>query len=228
MMMVILMSDQTSKRIEQAKRLLPGITLSTDEIYSRALPEVESYVVISDHLIDRLPDPVHEMYYHAWQAENGHAHVHDAVKKLLENIPQYAIQSYNFNLYLGNKYYAPVLFIGLFIGLVFFASAGSFLYFRLYADLDGDKQKFQAIGKLGLSERELRKVLTRQIAILFFAPIIVALIHGAVALTALSHMFYHNMFVESVTVLGVFLLIQLIYFFVVRYFYTAQIKASIA
>ncbi|MDQ0891808.1 hypothetical protein QFZ81_006896 [Paenibacillus sp. V4I9] len=35
-----------------------------------------------------------------------------------------------------------------------------------------------------MTETELKKVLNRQTAILFFAPIVVALVHGAVALTA--------------------------------------------
>lgn len=121
----------------------------------------------------------------------------------------------------------PILFVGLFIGVVFFVSAGSFLYFRLYMDLDEDKQKFSSIAKMGLTVKELKKVLTRQTAILFFAPIIVALIHGAVALTALSNLFEFNIFKESVMVLGVFLIIQIIYFFIVRFFYTKQIQAVI-
>ncbi len=94
-------------------------------------------------------------------------------------------------------------------------------------DLDEDKQKFSSIAKMGLTVKELKKVLTRQTAILFFDPIIVALIHGAVALTALSNLFEFNIFKESVMVLGVFLIIQIIYFFIVRFFYTKQIQAVI-
>ena len=94
-------------------------------------------------------------------------------------------------------------------------------------DLDEDKQKFSSIAKMGLTVKELKKVLTRQTAILFFAPIIVALIHRAVALTALSNLFEFNIFKESVMVLGVFLIIQIIYFFIVRFFYTKQIQAVI-
>src|SRR5690625_5893183 len=63
------------------------------------------------------------------------------------------------------------MFVGLFIGIVFFVSAGSFLYFRLYMDLDDDKQKFSSIAKMGLTDRELGKVIHQQTAILFFAPI---------------------------------------------------------
>ncbi|OLO17826.1 ABC transporter permease, partial [Bacillus licheniformis] len=121
----------------------------------------------------------------------------------------------------------PILFVGLFIGIVFFVSAGSFLYFRLYTDLDDDKQKFKSIAKMGLTDRELHKVLNRQIGILFFAPIAVALVHGAVALTALSHAFQYNLFKESAMVLGVFFAIQVIYYFIVRFYYTKQIKAAI-
>lgn len=96
---------------------------------------------------------------------------------------------------------------------------------HMYMDLDEDKQKFLSVAKMGLTAKELKLVLNRQTAILFFAPIIVALVHGAVALTALSNLFAFNLFKESVMVLGVFLIIQVIYFFIVRFFYTKQIRS---
>lgn len=201
--------------------------LAERTVNSRALPG-PSYYVVPDADFERLPVPVDEQYYHAWQAAEGERHVLAAVRELLAELPPNVIASADYEVYKINKDYAPVMFVGLFVGLVFFVSAGSFLYFRLYTDLDGDKQKFGSIAKLGLSDKELRKVLTKQIAILFFAPIAVALIHGAVALTALSHMFFYNLAVESAIVLGVFLVIQVLYFFAVRYFYTAQIKSAIA
>ncbi len=70
-------------------------------------------------------------------------------------------------------------------------------------------------------------MINRQTAILFFAPIIVALVHGAVALTALMHLFDYNLVKESAMVLGGFAFIQIVYFFIVRYFYTKQIQQAI-
>src|SRR5699024_1802510 len=125
------------------------------------------------------------------------------------------------------KVYAPIMFVGLFIGIIFFVSAGSFLYFRLYTDLDDDKAKFSSISKIGLTTKELNKVISQQTAILFFTPIIVAICHGAVALTALSHMFDYNLFQESAIVLGGFFVIQVVYFLLVRYFYVKQIKLAV-
>src|SRR5699024_12818092 len=95
------------------------------------------------------------------------------------------------------KVWSPVMLVGLFIGIGFFVSAGSFLYFRLYTDLDSDREKFAAISKIGLTEKEMNKVISKQIGLLFFIPMSVAVIHGAVALTALSHMFGHNLVRES-------------------------------
>lgn len=119
------------------------------------------------------------------------------------------------------------MFVGLFIGIVFFVSAGSFLYFRLYTDLDDDKEKFTAINKIGLTIKEMKKVISKQMMILFFTPIIVAIIHGAVALTALSHMFDYNLLYESTLVLSAFFIIQVAYFVIVRHFYIKQIKSAI-
>lgn len=125
------------------------------------------------------------------------------------------------------KSYAPVLFVGIFIGIVFFVSAGSFLYFRLYSDMDSDIEKFKMIYKLGLSKKELKKMIYQQVGILFFTPIIVSFVHGAVALTAMYHMFSLGMQLAGWQVLGVFLLIQFIYYLIARIFYFRKVYKGV-
>lgn len=124
-----------------------------------------------------------------------------------------------------NQDYGIVLFIGLFIGAVFFVASGSFLYFRLYADMPDDKEKFKSITKLGLTERELSGIVTKQLMILFFVPIVVAFVHGAVALTAMQNMFGYSLVKTSMTVLGTFMLIQLVYFLLIRFRYVREVSA---
>lgn len=119
--------------------------------------------------------------------------------------------------------FAPILFIGIFIGIVFFVSAGSFLYFRLYSDMDVDVEKFKMIYKMGLSKKELKKMIYQQVGILFFTPIIVSVIHGAVALTAMYHLFNQGMQLAGWQVLGMFMLIQLVYYLVARVFYFKKV-----
>lgn len=209
-------------------KLTSGSTLRAKEtIQSKALPVSGSYYIVSDEDYNHLPKPEDKQSYYAWQEKSGKDGVIAASEKLYKKLPRPEITAVDYEIYQIMKGYGPILFVGLFIGIVFFVSAGSFLYFRLYIDLDEDKQKFKSISKMGLTDKELKKVLNRQTMMLFFVPIIVALIHGAVALTALSHLFYFNLFKQSVIVLSVFLAIQIAYFFIVRFFYTKQIKASI-
>lgn len=119
--------------------------------------------------------------------------------------------------------FAPILFVGIFIGIVFFVSAGSFLYFRLYSDLDVDVEKFKMIYKMGLSKHELKKMINQQVGILFFTPIIVSVIHGAVALTAMYHIFNQGMQLAGWEVLGTFILIQVAYYLIARIFYFKKV-----
>ncbi|MBG9587560.1 ABC transporter permease [Cytobacillus firmus] len=219
---------QSKDLMNETITLTSGTVLKPKEaIHSKALPAIDSYFIMSDEDFKKLPEPTWEESYYAWQATNGEERVMAASEKLYKELPRYEITSVEYEINEIMKGYGPILFVGLFIGIVFFVSAGSFLYFRLYMDLDEDKQKFRSISKMGLTGKELKKVLNRQTMILFFAPILVALIHGAVALTALSNLFYFNLFKESVAVLSVFLVIQVVYFFIVRFFYTKQIQAAV-
>ena len=196
-------------------------------IESEVLSALNGYYVVNDKVYEQLGLPFSSDMSSVWKADEGQEQrVLEAARILNEEIP-YKVFSVDYTLYEINKAFGPILFIGLFIGIVFFVSAGSFLYFRLFSDLDEEQRKFRAIAKIGLTHSELKKVVNRQIVILFFLPIIVALIHGAVALTALSNLFDYNLTVESFFVLGSFALIQIIYFLIVRFFYVKQVKRAI-
>lgn len=209
-----------------------GVVVQTGApIVSDILPGTSKALIIPDNLYAQIGKPESVQTTVAWKTDTNQEKLLQAEKNisaLFSNLDARAnLAVPALMLYQLQALYGISMFIGLFIGIVFFVSAGSFLYFRLYSDLDEDKEKFRAIAKLGLTERELNRVLTRQIALLFFAPIVVALIHGAVALTTLSHILERTLLQESAFVLSVFLLIQLIYFFIVRFFYIKQIRAAL-
>lgn len=208
--------------------LINGQEISPSRVVESAvLTEINGYYVVHDNVYDELGTPVYTDWSAVWVAPNADSdQLIETGRKLREQL-QYRAFSVEYTLYEINKAFGPILFIGLFIGIVFFVSAGSFLYFRLFSDFDEEKRKFRAISKIGLTESELKKVVNRQIALLFFSPIVVALIHGAVALTALSNFFNYNLTVEASLVLGCFAVIQIAYFLIVRYFYIKQIKNAL-
>lgn len=217
---------------EEPLKLADGLELEVNQdkvgvAEPDVLPIMFEYYIVSDEVAAQLGEPLYDDKKVVWNAVDADNDALIAAGKEFEDKEMFSVNAVDYISYEITKMWSPIMFVGLFIGIVFFVSAGSFLYFRLYTDLDDDKEKFQAISKIGLTTKEMSKVMSKQVAILFFTPIIVALIHGAVALTALSHMFDQNLVVEASLVLGIFFVIQVIYFFVVRYFYVRQIKSVV-
>lgn len=114
------------------------------------------------------------------------------------------------------------------VGIVFFVFTLSFLYFRLFTDLERDQEQYQMISKLGLSQSELKQIVTRQMMLLFFLPIIVAMVHSCFAFLTfhqLGQTVSKEMSViqSSIVVLISFICIQIIYFFIIRNHYLKRI-----
>ncbi len=120
-----------------------------------------------------------------------------------------------------------MLFVALLVGAVFFIAAGSFLYFRLYADLDYDRRQYLTITKVGLTDKELNKIVTRQLSLLFFVPIVVAFVHSAFAFMALQSFYQLSIATEVIIVLAGFLVAQLMYFFMIRYRYLRNLRKTL-
>ncbi|MGZ9583596.1 FtsX-like permease family protein [Paenibacillus marinisediminis] len=123
--------------------------------------------------------------------------------------------------------YSIMMMSALLVGAVFFIAAGSFLYFRLYSDLEQDKAHYKAIGKIGLKDKELRKIATSQLLLLFFIPIVVAIIHSVFAFTALQSLIELSIVGETIKVLAGFTIAQIIYFLVIRWRYINHLRAAV-
>ncbi|MBJ8205872.1 ABC transporter permease, partial [Bacillus cereus] len=107
------------------------------------------------------------------------------------------------------------------VGIVFFVFTLSFLYFRLFTDLERDQEQYEMISKLGLSKRELKQIVTRQMMLLFFLPIVVAMLHSSFAFLTfhqLGQTVSREMSVlqSSIVVSVSFICIHMIYFFIIR------------
>ncbi|EEM13760.1 ABC transporter permease protein [Bacillus pseudomycoides DSM 12442] len=113
------------------------------------------------------------------------------------------------------------------IGIVFFTFAASFLYFRLYTDLERNQQQYKMIAKVGLSKPELKKIVSRQLTLLFFLPISIAITHSTVAFMALQKLANFSVLGSSVMVLICFLVLQIIYFYFVRSQYLKKMYKTI-
>ncbi|EOO11942.1 FtsX-like permease family protein [Bacillus cereus] len=118
------------------------------------------------------------------------------------------------------------------VGIVFFVFTLSFLYFRLFTDLERDKEQYQMLSKLGLRQKELKQIVTRQMMILFFLPIVVAMVHSSFAFITFHQLGQTvsrelSVIQSSIVVLVSFICMQIIYFLIIRNHYIKRICTKI-
>lgn len=203
------------------------------------LPELDgrdggdfSGVVISDELYSAI-DPVQTDLYTGFYVEDFPQTVGIADdlahkgKQSYESDSPYAIVISGTLFELQKTLYNTMLFASLLVGTVFFIAAGSFLYFRLYTDLDHDRNQYSTLSKMGLTDKELNRIVTIQLALLFFVPVGIAILHSVFAFIALQRLFYLSIATETGAVLLGYLAVQGLYFFFIRSRYLRNLKKNL-
>lgn len=136
----------------------------------------------------------------------------DKVNKQLDPKEQLRIKG-TYSLYeLMKQIFAPLTFVCLFIGCLFFLAAGSILYFRLLSELPREENQLKVLRNLGYSRQDSKRMLTWKTAIFFFFPYV-----GGVCLSAISMRLFGQLFPETVwssfvSVSLIFLFVQVVYY----------------
>lgn len=104
------------------------------------------------------------------------------------------------------------LFIGMFVSLLFFIAAGSMIYFKLFTEIQEDQVQFKALSRIGLTKKEIRRIVVTQIGIIFFIPCIVGISHALFAMRALDNIMNTSNWFYSFVVIGIYVGMQTLYF----------------
>jgi len=121
---------------------------------------------------------------------------------------------------------ALTLFIGLFISILFFIASGSMIYFKLFTELEEDRDQFRSLNRIGMTLNEIRRTVTTQIAIIFFVPCFVGIVHTMFAMKALGNLLSTSAMQYSLVVVGIYIVMQSLYFLVARRSYLSKITRS--
>jgi putative ABC transport system permease protein len=78
------------------------------------------------------------------------------------------------------------IFIGSFLGLLFTMSTVLIIYYKQISEGFDDSERFKIMQKVGMSEREVKNTINKQILMVFFLPLIIAVTHIAVAFNVVS------------------------------------------
>ncbi|WMX58182.1 FtsX-like permease family protein [Peribacillus sp. R9-11] len=187
----------------------------------------KTMVVVSDSMYEKIPNmSLNAMglpKYHVFAVKDWEKSK-EVASQLQHSIPldeegKYYLNSLVLQWLSDKQENGMLLIISALVGIVFFTFAASFLYSRLYTDLERDQQQYKTIAKVGLTQNELKKIITRQLCIMFFLPITIAVVHSIVAFNALQNLVSFSIVTDSFVILVSFMFLQIVYFFVIRWRY---------
>lgn len=119
-------------------------------------------------------------------------------------------------------------FVWIFIAAMFSVSSVSFLYFKLYSDLKSDQRMYQSLSRIGLTEQEMSKSASIQLAVLFFLPLFIASL-GAIITVELIRPELGGMDTtirSSLTAVVGYFIVQVVYFIIIRALYIQKLKKA--
>ncbi|MGM0827666.1 MAG: FtsX-like permease family protein [Bacillota bacterium] len=198
----------------------------TEEIRAQLLQDQYAIYVVTDRLFDRIENPEGAQYQYLFAVRDwsGTYVVYDEYEKKYGDNQASLFLSKSHIYETEKRAYGTIMFLSIFLSIIFFVASGSFIYNKFYMDEDIDKQKYKQLYKIGVTYKEMKNVVSVEIGVLFLFPYIVATIHSAVALGALQRIFKLEVGAAAVIVMGIFLLLQIVYFLFIRRNYLNVIK----
>ncbi|WHY00465.1 ABC transporter permease [Neobacillus sp. DY30] len=82
--------------------------------------------------------------------------------------------------------YGGLFFLGLFLGALFIMATVLIMYYKQISEGYDDKDRFAIMQKVGLSKDEIKKSIKSQVLLVFFLPLIAAVVHIAFAFKVIT------------------------------------------
>lgn len=118
--------------------------------------------------------------------------------------------------------YGAYIFIGMFLGILFLLAAGSIIFYKQMMEARDDIGRYEILRKIGMSYKEAKRSIRKQVGIVFMLPFTVALCHALVTIKM-----YENMVYTLTTDSAVFAYafgVMLIYIVIYLLFYGLSVK----
>lgn len=119
------------------------------------------------------------------------------------------------------------IFIGAFLGLLFLVATGSIIFFKQLSEANDDKSKFIILKKIGVTNKEIKASIRKQIFIVFLLPLVIGIMHSTVATTLLSRLLKVDLTLPIIITVSAYTVIYMVYYFLtVRSYYKIIIYST--
>jgi len=120
----------------------------------------------------------------------------------------------------GLTFSGVIIFIGAFLGLLFLAATGSIIFFKQLSEANDDKIRYEILRNIGVTNKEIKASISKQIFIIFALPLVIGIMHSVVASTLLSRIIKVNLALPIIITVSAYTVIYMIYYFLtVRSYY---------
>ena len=148
------------------------------------------FVVSDEKLADMSIDGI--SYYYAFNTDASSEKEIDLTYAIKQTIEEMSIDGLCEGLEESRQsffaVYGGLFFIGIFLGALFIMATVLIIYYKQISEGYEDKRRFEIMQKVGMSKEEIKKSIKSQVLMVFFLPLVTAIIHIAVALKAIIKM----------------------------------------
>lgn len=109
------------------------------------------------------------------------------------------------------------IYFTFFIGTILYLAAVSFMNYKFYVELKQEQNKYANMISLGVTFNELKRIISREMLIVFFVPFMIAVIDAVFAYRILYVVYDIPILVPIIQILIAFFIINLLFFLFWRY-----------
>lgn len=120
--------------------------------------------------------------------------------------------------------YGSLFFIGIFIGTMFLIITVMIIYYKQLSEGYEDRQRFEIMKKVGMSEKETKAVIKSQILLVFFLPILLAVVHISFAFEIIRKILFMMNFSNTNLFIACTVIVVLVFFVVYGIVYALTAK----
>ncbi|OJU11575.1 MAG: hypothetical protein BGN88_13860 [Clostridiales bacterium 43-6] len=126
------------------------------------------------------------------------------------------------------KAYSLFIFVTAVMGLLFFIAAGSVLFFKQYTETESARQKYDKLYKIGLVKKEAKGIITKELLVTFFSPLIFGSVMGYSFIYYMTHLVggqdvMKEFMIFATVVVAAYFLFQSVFFFLTRKKYMDEV-----
>ncbi len=183
-----------------------------------------AYYIVPDVVYETINYPELKVFAYEVEHWTEKLELAETILSKISPIPTERRISSKIYMYETEKTTASLLFfIGFMLSIIFLSAAMSILYFYLQTSFEEEKEKYAGIRKIGFSRKELITVVTKELATLIFIPFAFASILLCGILLGMRSHFSSVFYGVTVIGVGVFLVLFVISFFIIRRSYVKKL-----